>query len=45
MRPAACLILFLYLLTPAHGARPPEIVMDTRNCQTGSGLQDDPASS
>jgi hypothetical protein len=38
MSPMAVIVLLLHVLTPAHGARPPEIVMDIRNCLYPSTL-------
>jgi hypothetical protein len=34
----AVIVLLLHVLTPAHGARPPEIVMDIRSCLLPSTL-------
>jgi len=38
MNSMAYLVLCLQLLTPPHAARPPEIVMDTRNIMPWAGL-------
>ncbi|WP_256669254.1 hypothetical protein [Pseudomonas sp. C2B4] len=38
MKPLAVILLLLHVLTPAHGARPPAIVMDIRSCLTASTL-------
>ncbi|MGY2342648.1 hypothetical protein ACW9HW_25785 [Pseudomonas sp. SDO5532_S415] len=32
------IVLLLHVLTPAHGSRPPEIVMDIRSCLLPSTL-------
>lgn len=39
MNPLAFFVLCLQLVTPLHGARPPEIVMDTRDRKVWSALQ------